>query len=248
MTSAATSSQPIETPELLPATLTRAGIIRGARLGVPLALGTIPWSMAFGVLSRDVELTSIQTLFMSFLIYSGTAQMVAIDFWQSNGGMFGIWTAMLLINLRYVMFGLVTRRWFQEIAPFKTYLTLFYLGDQSWAVMLNERREGRRDIGVFVGCNLMLIGGWMAGTILGRFAGSAIPDPERWGLSFLATAALISLLAGMWKGKPHLVPWLVAAAASIVAQQMISGPFYVLIGAGLGTFAAVAQERWFGRG
>lgn len=232
----------------MPATLTRGGIVRGARLSVPLALGTIPWSMAFGVLSRDVELTSFQTLFMSFFIYSGTAQMVAIDFWQGSGGMFAIWTAMLLINLRYVMFGLVTRQWFQDISPFKTYATLFYLGDQSWAVMLNERQDGRRDIGVMVGCNLMLVFGWMGGTILGRFAGSAIPNPERWGLSFLATAALISILAGMWKGKLHLVPWIVAAAASIAAQQLLPGQFYILIGAGLGTGAAVAQERWFGHG
>lgn len=245
----AASPRPVpETPEILPATLTRAGMIRGARLSVPLAIGTIPWSMAFGVLSRDVELTSIQTLFMSFFIYSGTAQMVAIDFWQTNGGMFSIWIAMLLINLRYVMFGLVTRRWFHELHPFKAYSTLFYLVDQGWAVMLNEHREGRRDIGVMVGCNLILVVGWMFGTILGRFAGSAIPDPERWGLGFLATAALISLLAGMWKGKPHLLPWAVAAVASIAAQQVLPGQFYILIGAGLGTLAAIAQERWFGHG
>jgi predicted branched-subunit amino acid permease len=92
-----------------PARLTRKGISRGARLGLPFAVDGIPWGLAFGVVSRDVDLTSVQTVFMSFFVYSGTGQMVVVDLWQSDGGVLAIWFAMLLVSLRYIIFGLVMR-------------------------------------------------------------------------------------------------------------------------------------------
>ena len=243
MTSTGPSIESGTAPALIPATLTRRGIKRGAKLGLPFAVSGAPWGLAFGMLSRDVELTSLQTIFMSIFVYSGTGQMVAIDLWRDSGGMIAIWLAMLLISLRYIMFGLVTKPWFHELAPYKAYATLYLLADQSWAMMLAEHRSGRRDVGVLVGCNLTMLVGWVGGTVLGRFAGSAIPDPEKFGLGFLASAALVSLLAGMWKGRSHLFPSTTAAAGSIAAYYLLPGHFYILIGAALGTAAAVLQER-----
>jgi 4-azaleucine resistance transporter AzlC len=235
-------------PGLLPARMTRKGIARGIRLGAPFALSGVPWGLAFGVLSRDVDLSSVQTMFMSLFVYSGTGQMVAVDLWRSDGGTLAIWLSMLLVSLRYIMFGLVMRPWFHEIAPYKAYATLYFLADQSWALMAAEHRAGRRDVGILVGCNLVMVVGWVGGTAVGRFAGSAIPDPERFGLGFLATSALVSLLAGMWQGRSALLPWTAAAVASVAANQFLPGHYYILIGALLGTMVAVAQERMSARG
>jgi predicted branched-subunit amino acid permease len=109
--------------------------------------------------------------------------------------------------------------------------------------MANERREGRRDVGVFVGCNLAMLAGWTGGTIAGLFAGSAIPDPEAIGLSFLSSAALVSLLAGMWQGSRSVLPWVGAAAASITAHQVMDGYLYILIGAAIGTSIAILPSQ-----
>ena len=218
------------------------------KLGLPFALSGAPWGLAFGMLSREVDLTSIQAIFMSVFVYSGTGQMVAVDLWRAHGGMIAIWLAMLLISLRYIMFGLVMRPWFHELSPYKAYSTLYLLADQSWALMLAEHRAGRRDVGVLAGCNLIMLVGWLGGTVTGRFASSAIPDPEKFGLGFLATAALVSLLAGMWNGRSSLLPWTIAAVGSIAAHEFLPGHFYILVGAALGTAAAVIQERMARRG
>ena len=248
MTSANATTDLNAPAEMLPASLTRHGIARGIRQGMPFALSGAPWGLAFGMLSREVDLTSFQAIFMSIFVYSGTGQMVAIDLWRADGGMIAIWLAMLLISLRYIMFGLVMRPWFHEIAPFKAYSTIYLLADQSWALMLAEQRAGRRDVGVLVGCNLIMLVGWLGGTVAGRFAGSTIPDPEKFGLGFLATAALVSLLAGMWKGRSSLFPWTVAAIGSIAAHEILPGHYYILIGATVGTAAAVLNERATRRG
>jgi predicted branched-subunit amino acid permease len=55
--------------------------------------------------------------------------------------------------------------------------------------------------------SLVAIWSWLSvGTVIGRFAGSAIPDPNALGLGFLATAVLVSLLAEMWQGRSSLLP------------------------------------------
>jgi predicted branched-subunit amino acid permease len=52
------------------------------------------------------------------------------------------------------------------------------------------------------------------------------------------------LLLGMWKGRGDLVPWIVAALASIAAAKLIPGNWYIVIGGLLGSLAgAIAEMR-----
>jgi predicted branched-subunit amino acid permease len=41
------------TAEVAPATWTRAGMRRGAKLGLPFAIGGFPWALGFGMLARS---------------------------------------------------------------------------------------------------------------------------------------------------------------------------------------------------
>ncbi len=59
---------------------------------------------------------------------------------------------------------------------------------------------------------------------------------ERWGLGFLTVAFYVALLAGFWRGRGDLMPWLVAAGVALVARELVPGAWYV---------KAQKLRRWF---
>jgi len=65
--------------------------------------------------------------------------------------------------------------------------------------------------------------------------GGAIGDPTRLGLDFAFTAVFIALLAGLWRGKGDLLPWIVAAAVAIAGAHLLPGKWYILLGAVAGS-------------
>jgi len=50
----------------------------------------------------------------------------------------------------------------------------------------------------------------------------------------------IALLAGLWRGKGDLLPWIVAAAVAIAGAHLLPGKWYIL----LGTVAGSLVGAW----
>ena len=66
--------------------------------------------------------------------------------------------------------------------------------------------------------------------MFGRTAGAALHTPAQWGLDFAFTAVFVALLAGMWRGRSSLVPWIAAAAVAVAAAHWLPGNWYILLG------------------
>lgn len=216
-------------------TLTRQGIVRGFRLSVPLALGNVAFGAVFGVLARTSGMTDTATMLMSVIVYSGTAQMLALDLHAADAPILAIWGGTTLVSLRYLLLGMTTRDWFTGLPGWIVYPTLALTVDQSWAFSHAEWRKGRHDAGFFVGSNVVNFIGWSGGTLVGLTAGEAIPDPDRLRLDFAVTAAFIGILAGTWRGRPDLLPWVVAGGTALLAERSLGGHWYLLVGAGAGS-------------
>jgi predicted branched-subunit amino acid permease len=65
--------------------------------------------------------------------------------------------------------------------------------DASWAIA--SRGDGTFDRGVLFGATLVQGLGWVAGTVAGVLGGSALSDPERFGLDAIFPAFYLALLA-----------------------------------------------------
>lgn len=223
------------TPSASGARFTRSGVARGFRQAAPLGLGAVAFGAAFGILARNSGISDggamLNALLMSILVYSGTAQMVGLELWNNQASMLAIWGATALVSIRYVLLGLTMRDWFPGLPGWVVYPTLFLTADQSWALTHAEMNGETRDTGVFLGSNLALSAGWIGGTALGVIAGGQIPDPPAWGLEFAATAAFIAILAGTWRGRSDIVPWLVAAGIALTTERVVPGQWFVLAGA-----------------
>lgn len=226
-----------------PVTFTLAGVGYGLKKTIPLEISGIAWGMAFGVVAANVGMSGIEAVVMSLLVYSGTAQVAAIDLWAVPLPMFTIWLTTALVSARYLVLSASLRPWLGQFSPIKAYGTLFTLADQAWALAFLEYRSGRRDVGFLLGSCLVFYSSWAIGTALGVTIGNFLPDPEAWSLDYLSTAIFVALMAGLWRGKADIAPWLAAGIVSILVHRLVPGPWFVLLGAVAGLIAGLVSER-----
>jgi len=70
---------------------------------------------------------------------------------------------------------------------------------------------------------------WTASTTAGAVVGAVLPDLERFGLGFAFTAAFIAMARGLWRGRPQMFPWVVAAAATIAVVSLGLPKAYAIV-------------------
>lgn len=221
---------------------TRRGALAGARLTLPLAVSVAAYGTVFGVLARRADLSLAESVLMSGLVYAGASQFVAVELWAAGTTAVALVLTTLLVNLRHLLMGAALHEWFSRLPARRAYATLFFLNDESWALTLAEHDRGQRDAAFLAGSGLTLWGAWVGATGVGHLAGSAIGDPTALGLDFAFAAVFAALLVGMFKGRADLLPWLTGAAVAVVADWLLPGNWYVLLGGLAGCLVGALRD------
>ena len=83
-----------------------------------------------------------------------------------------------------------------------------------------------------------------ASTTLGALLGAALPDLGRFGLSFAFTAAFIAMARGLWRGRSQVLPWTMAAAATMAVISLGMPKAYgIIVGAFFGLVVTFLKRR-----
>ncbi len=217
------------------------GLGKGLKAGLTPAGGSVIYGVAFGLLADQAGLSMLATVAMSVLVYSGSAQMVGLQAWADPIPLATISAAIVAVNARYFLLGAALRPWFAPLSPAQSYGSLFFLGDGNWAPAMREYRDGRRDAAFFLGAGLTMFAGWVGGTGVGHELGQVLGDTRRLGLDFILPAYFVIMAFGLWRGKADLLPLVAASLAALVAQHLIQGQWYMLIGALVGSMAAAIR-------
>lgn len=214
------------------------GLAKGLRAGLAPAGGSVIYGVAFGLLADQAGLSMLATMAMSILVYSGSAQMVGLQAWGDPIPLATIAAAIVAVNARYFLLGAALRPWFGRLPAVQSYGSLFFLGDGNWAPAMREYQEGRRDAAFLLGAGLTMFAGWVGGTGAGHELGQVLGDTRRLGLDFILPGYFVIMAFGLWRGKADLLPLVAASLAALVAQHLIEGQWYMLIGALAGSLAA----------
>jgi 4-azaleucine resistance transporter AzlC len=216
----------------------------GMRRSVPLALSVAAYGLVWGALAGQAGLSLAETGLMSGLVFAGAAQFVVLNLWSASAALplGAIVAATLVVNLRFVLMSASMLPLFEREQTGRRWIRAFLISDENWALASAEMAEGRGSVGFLIGSGCLVYLAWLASTLAGRIGGAALGDPARWGLDFAFTATFLALLLGMWKGKASLLPWAVAAGSAVLAQALLPGKWYIVIG-GLGGSLAGAWQR-----
>jgi 4-azaleucine resistance transporter AzlC len=205
----------------------------GLRASVAIALGPLVWGISMGVVASDAGFTWIGSLVMSVLVYSGTAQMLAVDMIERDAGIIAILISSVLVSLRYILMGMTMSGWFRTTPGRVFWPGIHAVSDQSWAMMVQQVRSGRQDVGYFFGVNVGMLVTWATGTLLGASLGGLLGGHVD-GLHFASTAALVGILAGMKVRRTDILPWIVTGATAILASELIGGSWFAFLGIAAG--------------
>jgi 4-azaleucine resistance transporter AzlC len=211
-------------------TFTLGGAWAGARQSIPLALSVFAYGTVFGVLARQTGMSLAEATTMSAVVYAGSAQLIALDLWTAPLPMLTIVLTTLIVNLRHVLMGAALRPWFSRLRTRQAYVSAFFLVDESWALTMREFTAGGNDAAFLMGSGLALFAAWLGATFSGYVMGTLAQDPAQLGLDFAFPAVFVALLAGMWRGKSDLWPWVAAVGVSVLAAQWLPGKWYILLG------------------
>ena len=165
----------------------RAAFIAGVLRCAPVALGVLAYGLVFGALARQAGLSFGETAFMSAVVYSGSAQFVALGLWALPPPVLALALATLLVNFRFFLMAATMSRVLKGWSRPAVLAVLPWVTDENWAVTLaaGERRHWGA---FFLGTGAMLYVTWPTASLLGYALGGVVADPQRWGFDFAFTA------------------------------------------------------------
>lgn len=212
------------------ATVTPDGVRRGMMAAIPMGIGVFVYGVVFGLLARQVGLSWFENLLMNVVVFAGAAQTASLDQWSYPLPIVSIVVTTLLINLRLILLGAAARPWLHALPDRKVYPMLHVMADEGWAVAMNARRGGERDIGFFLGTNLFVALCWVPSIVVGHLLGGGVGDPAAVGLDFAFTTIFAATMFAGYRTRFDLVPWGAAGCAALLAAWLLPGNWYVLVG------------------
>lgn len=223
------------------AKLDAQGTLWGFKRMLPVSLFVIAFGLAFGVAATQHGLNSLETLLMSGLIFAGASQFAALELWGPTIPLTALVATTFAINARHLLMGASLYPWLRHLPPGQRYACLGVMSDSNWAMAVSDYQRGETNVGVLFGGGIALWTAWMLGTWLGVVFGSGISDPERFGLDVIMGCFLLAMLVG-GKHKPLLallLPWCVAAVATLLALYYLPPNAHVIVGALAGGLAGI---------
>jgi predicted branched-subunit amino acid permease len=171
---------------------------------------------------------------LTVLVYSGIAQLVALEIWPKllDFGTIATLSALTaVIGSRLFLMSVSMRPWFGKLPWWQSYPGLFMLTDASWLIAMRYQGEGGRDPAAYYGAAFIITAGWFAGTAAGYFLGGLVVEPKTYGLDLVLPVFFVAMLIPLWSGARRAIGWGVAGIVAVAAEQVLPGYWFVIVGA-----------------
>lgn len=228
-------------------TLTRAGLLEGMRLTLPILPGICFFGMAYGAAAAQTSMSLAEATLSSWLVFAGASQLVGLELWRDQWSLTAIAGIALIVgtvNSRLILMGASLHHWLGGLRPALRWPSLFFLTDANWIIAERYRAQGGRDAGIYLGSGLTLWVVWGVVTVPGYLISSLVPDPKTFGLDLVMPLFFVLMIVPMWKGRRDFVPWLVAACVGSLVWALVPGYAFIVAGALAGALTgAFLPER-----
>ncbi len=146
----------------------------GLRDGVPICLGYIAVSFAFGIEAVKIGMSVWQAAVTSLLNVTSAGQFSALDVIARNGSFIELAILQFIINLRYMLMSCALSQKLDPSVPTGHRMGISYgVTDEIFA--LSVLRKGRLEPLYSYGLIVISVSGWVLGTVLGAFSGQLLP-------------------------------------------------------------------------
>ena len=225
-----------------PVTITLIGVRLGAKRLLPLALFVVPFGIAFGVAAVEQGMSAPQAVAMSALVFSGTAQFAALDFWQDPIAFLSLALVALALNGRHIIMGAALSPWLNRLAIGKRLAIVGLLSDVNFADSHGVLKSGENDLGPLLGGGIALWITWVAGTAIGALGGSFLGDPETYGIDVVMVCFFAAAAAGHLRTASNAAPIIIAALVAASTAGWLPLGWNIILGALAGALTSLLRN------
>ena len=194
---------------------------------LPVMAGYVVLAIGFGILMKEAGYGLFWSFLMSFTVYAGSMQFVAVSLLSSGASLISAALTTLMVNARHLFYGVSMIDKYKNAGKKKSYL-IFALTDETYSLLCGDDYPEGEDkhwysffVSLFNQCY------WVIGSIIGSILGSLITFNTA-GIDFSMTALFVTVFVEQWLTSKNHLPALAGLFCS-VACLMIFGPDGFLI-------------------
>lgn len=214
---------------------------------LPVILGYLPVGFAYGVLAQKSGLSDFNTIFMSVIVFAGSAQLVAVGLFASGMGPATVILTTFIVNLRHLLMSAALAPHLKKWTRLQKFWFAFELTDETFALHMRSFSKGEAHKPEVFTVNAIAQSAWITGSILGLVAGSMVTDVKPVGLDFALPAMFAVLLVWQMDSLIKYLTALLAALASVVFILAGAGQMSVLLATVVAASLGLGVMQWIRR-
>jgi 4-azaleucine resistance transporter AzlC len=179
-------------------------------------------------------LSTLTAVAMSLLVFAGGSQFLAVAIVATGGAPVAAVLGGLLLNARHLPFGLAVAHVVGRSWPARL-IGAHVMVDEVVAFARSADPRRARQAYWLLGATMFTT--WNLGTVLGAWAGTLLPDPDRLGVDAAFPAALLALLLPTVRGAATIRATVAGAGLALAVTPFVPAGLPVLVGL-LGLVAA----------
>ena len=186
-----------------------------------LAPGLAAWGLVSGVAMVESGLSVPMSVFMTLVVFAGSAQLAALPLIASSAPVWLVWATAACVNLRFVIF---SAQWRPYLRPYSRRLrtTVAYLtGDMSFVMFMRrypKPEPSPEQLTYLWGSISVNWISWQLSSLLGIFLADRIPS--EWGLGFAGILVLLGMTCSLLTDRATWTAAGVAACAAVAAYAL----------------------------
>lgn len=183
---------------------------------IPIVIGYFPVAMAFGLLSKTVGISLLDSCLFSVFVFAGASQFMALDLIKAGIATGDIILATFLLNLRHMMMSASLAVRLKDIKKGWLLFIAFGITDESFSVA--SLKKGTLSIPFLLALQGISYVSWVSGTSVGYLLGATLPLSIQSSLGIGLYAMFTAILIPEIK-----------KSSNVLCLAIISGILYVLI-------------------
>ena len=190
--------------------------IEGIKNGIPIGLGYLSVSFAFGIMSIESGLYWWQALLISMTTLTSAGQLAGIGIMVFPHMYIEMLVNQLTINVRYAFMSVsLSQKTDNKFKGIFKWLLGFFITDEIFGVAVSKKSISRS---FFLGLSITPYIGWAVGTLIGALLGQIFPDVVMNALSITMYGMFIAIILPVCKmdNKTTIVVVVAAIISSLI--------------------------------
>jgi 4-azaleucine resistance transporter AzlC len=222
------------------------GAFAGFREAFPVFLALFPIGASFGTLAVQIGMPPLAAVAMSFCVFAGAAQFMALGMLSAGASPVEIIVATFIVNIRNFVSGLAILDRIPHLSPRVKIALAHAITDESCALIgIRANADGALSSPAFVASAMYtIVAGWVAGTAVGSSFSYLIPKSVTQVMGIGIVTMFICLLVPRIKQVPRY--GFIAGAAALLnlcLREWLTGGWALVTSAVIAASMMIVIER-----